>query len=108
MAKQLVRKITDYAKLYIDDYNGISWIEDGNTGLGYSCHANISATGSVRGMKERGWWGKKDRCVRSHGFIYNIDTLIISSDFDKIAADTCECDACQERRKGTYKNPNYK
>ena len=28
-------------------------------------------------MKNLGYWGKDDRTVRSHGFIYNIDTFVV-------------------------------
>ena len=37
--------------LYRDDKSGLAWVEDGSTGLGHSAHPNISATGSVKGMK---------------------------------------------------------
>lgn len=72
-----VRRVGSSKFLFVDPKTGIAWIEDGRTGLGHSCHPNISATGSVRGMKGRGFWGKRDRTVRSHGFIYNIDHVSV-------------------------------
>lgn len=100
MAKQFIKKIGDYATLYRDPRNGIAWVEDGSTGLGYSCHANIDETGSADGMKAKGYWGKADRCIRSHGFTYNIDTLAVDLDepYEQIAADECMCAACVARR----------
>lgn len=100
MAKILIKKLDQNASLYRDPKNGVAWVEDGNTGLGYSCHANIDETGSVDGMKARGYWGKADRTVRSHGFIYNIDTYVVNSEipYEQIAADACMCAACKERR----------
>lgn len=98
MAKVFIREVAPYANLYKDDRNGLAWIEDGSTGMGHSVHANIDATGSVRGMKERGYWNKKDRTIRSHGFIYNIDTFVCSSDLDRICAAECSCVACCERK----------
>lgn len=83
--------------LYRDDKSGLAWVEDGSTGLGHSAHPNISATGSVKGMKSHGFWGKKDRTVRSHGFTYNIDRYVVSDPLDKIAATACDCAGCQER-----------
>lgn len=74
--KQLVETLASHLKGYRDERTGIAWIEDGSVGLGYSLHPNIDATGSIRGMRDRGYWGKKDRCVRSHGFIYNIDRYV--------------------------------
>lgn len=44
--------------------------------MGHSCHANIDVTGSVRGMKNSDT-GQNDRTVKSHGFIYNIDTFVV-------------------------------
>ena len=72
MAKQFIRNVKPYAKLYRDTTTGIAWIEDGSSGCGWSVHSNIDITGSVRGMKYLGYWGKKDRTVRSHGYIYNL------------------------------------
>ena len=72
MAKVKIREVKPFAILYRDDKNGIAWIEDGSSGCGFSVHANIDASGSVIGMKKLGYWGKKDRTIRSHGFIYNI------------------------------------
>ena len=99
MSKQLIREIKPYTKLYRDDRTGIAWIEDGSTGCGHSAHANIDATGSVRGMKKLGYWRKEDRVIRSHGVAYNIDTLVISDMLDEIAAKECRCEACMKRRE---------
>lgn len=98
--KNLVRKVNEYAELYRDDRNGIAWIEDHSTGLGVSVHPNISASGSVAGMKSLGYWGKLDRTIRSHGFIYNIDRFACDKDdcFQKIVSNECLCQACIERR----------
>ena len=54
----------------------------------------------VRGMKERGYWNKKDRTVRSHGWIYNIDKFVCDKNnkLEAIVADECMCQACVERR----------
>lgn len=98
MAKQYIKEIKTYVGLYRDDRTGIAWVVDGSTGIGHSCHANIDASGSVRGMKQLGYWGKKDRVRRSNGCKYNIDTFVVSDEFDKIAAEYCNCEACLERR----------
>lgn len=55
MKNTYVRNVGPCAELHRDRKNGIAWIKDGATGLGYSCHANIDATGSVRGMKKLGY-----------------------------------------------------
>lgn len=39
-------------------------------------HPSIHYTGSVRGMKKLGFWGKTDRCVRSGSYIYNLSITI--------------------------------
>lgn len=98
--KQFIRKIEEYVNLYRDDKTGIAWIEDGKTGLGISVHGNINSSGSISGMKARGYWGKKDRTVRSHGWIYNIDSFVCDKDneLEMIVADECRCQGCIERR----------
>lgn len=91
MSKRLIKQLSEHAALYRDTNTGIAWVENGSTGNGHSAHPNIHSTGSVRGMKQQGYWGKDDRTVRSHGWIYNIDHLVISDEYDQIAADYCQC-----------------
>lgn len=100
MAKVKIREIKPYAILYRDNNTGIAWIEDGSSGCGFSVHSNIDSSGSVKGMKNLGYWGKKDRAVRSHGFIYNIDSFVCDKDneFEMIVAKECMCQGCIERR----------
>lgn len=99
--KVLLREIAPHVKLYRDAKTGIAWIEDGTCGLGYSCHSNIDSSGSVRGMKDRGYWEQKDRTIRSHGWIYNIDSLIVTSEYDEIARQHCQCGADHNRNHRT-------
>lgn len=88
--KQKLQQIKDNVILYRDTNTGIAWVEDGSTGCGHSCHPNINASGSVRGMRRRGW-SKGERVVRSHGFKYNIDRVIVSDEYDEIARQNCLC-----------------
>jgi hypothetical protein len=39
-------------------------------------HPSIHYTGSVRGMKKLGFWGKTDNCIRIGNYIYNISIVI--------------------------------
>lgn len=39
-------------------------------------HPSINRTGSVRGMKKLGFWGKDDICVRCGQFIYNLSIFL--------------------------------
>lgn len=39
-------------------------------------HPSIHCSGSVRGMKKLGLWGKNDRCVRCGQYIYNLSIYI--------------------------------
>lgn len=105
MAKQFIREVKPYARLYKDTNTGIAWIEDGSTGCGFSVHANIDSSGSVIGMKNLGYWGQNDRTVRSHGFIYNIDSFVCNkeNEFEMIVANECTCQGCIERRKTQMK-----
>ena len=38
-------------------------------------HPSIHYTGSVKGMKEQGYWGKHDKCVRCGSYIYNLSIV---------------------------------
>lgn len=98
--KQFIRQIEEHVILYRDDKTGIAWIEDRRTGLGISVHSNVDFSGSVSGMKTLGYWRKNDRTVRSHGWIYNIDSFVCNKDnkLEMIVADECRCQACIERR----------
>jgi hypothetical protein len=89
--KEHIREVRPYVHLYRDPKTGIAWIEDGTSGISVSVHPNIDSTGSIRGMRDRGYWGKKDRTVRSHGWIYNIDRIVASSPDERLVASVCDC-----------------
>lgn len=89
--KVLLKKVGEYASLYRDPVTGIAWVEDGSTGMGHSAHPNIDVTGSIRGMKSRGYWQQGDRIVRSNGYYYNTSSLVITDEYDRIAAEHCRC-----------------
>jgi hypothetical protein len=91
MAKVALQEVRPYVTLYRDPNTGIAWVEDGEAGCGHSCHPNIDRTGSVRGMKQLGYWAKDARTVRSHGFIYNIDHVVVTGDLDELARQHCQC-----------------
>ena len=97
--KRRISKIDEHRDLFRESETGIAWIEDRTTGLNISVHANISDTGSVAGMKNLGRWSRNARTVRSHGFIYNIDTFIcdINNELERIVANACKCAACTGR-----------
>ena len=44
-------------------------------------HPCIHYTGSVKGMKKLGYWGKHDKCVRCGQYIYNLDIFLGYSRF---------------------------
>lgn len=94
----LVREVRKYVELHRDRRNGIAWVEDGTSGCGHSCHANIDESGSVEGMRNLYPSWHKGRILKSHGFYYNIDSLVVTSELDQLAADECRCQACIERR----------
>ena len=89
--KILLGVVRPHVRLYRDTRTGIAWVANGETGLGHSAHPNIHSTGSIRGMKHLGYWRKDARCVSSHGFIYNVDSLVVSDELDDIARQHCRC-----------------
>ena len=98
MNKRFIKEVKPYCDLYIDDKTGIAWIENWSEGMEHSVHPNIDITGSVRGMKERGFWNKDDKIVRSHGWQYNISKFVASDELDQIVVDYCQCEECKKRR----------
>lgn len=89
--RQKLMDVRPHVTLYRDDGSGIAWVENRSVGIGHSAHPNISASGSIRGMKDLGYWAKDARTVRSHGFIYNIDSFVVTDEFDELAAEHCRC-----------------
>lgn len=89
--KQLINQVKPHIALYTDPDTGLAWVENGAAGIAHSAHPNIDATGSVAGMKDRGYWGRKVRTVASRGFIYNIDLLVVSDKYDELARAHCQC-----------------
>lgn len=97
-SKRLVTQISPHVQLFRDTSTGIAWVEDGTSGQGHSAHPNIDITGSVKGMKQLGYWHPNDRVVESHGFHYNITKIVLDSEFDRIAQHACLCDVCAEHK----------
>ncbi len=93
-----IAHVGDYKDVYRNTITGIAFVQDGSTGMRHSCHANIDASGSIRGMKKLGYWGKDDRTVKCNGTIYNVSSYVVSDELDKIAAQYCECIGCLKRK----------
>ncbi len=89
--KTKIKDLEENVTLYTCKKTGIAFIENGKTGTIHSCHASIDSSGSVRGMKKLGYWLKKDRTVKTNGFIFNIDSLVVSDELDEIARKFCKC-----------------
>ena len=102
--RTLVAQISEYVTLHRDQRTGIAWVEDGTTGQSHSAHPSIDASGSIRGMKKLGYWGKADRTVRCRGFIYNVDRCVVTDYFDRIACNNCRCGGkhvCESEQEGS-------
>lgn len=55
---------------------GIARIFDTHNGTIYECYPNIHSSGSVSGMKAKGYWQKDAKTIRLGGVIFNISSLI--------------------------------
>lgn len=95
MAKRMIKELAPYIELYRDEKTGITWVENGSTGNEHSAHPNIDASGSVRGMKELGYWDKDDVTVRCNGTIYNVSKKVVTDELDAVAAEYCQCEGCR-------------
>ena len=91
-SKTLLRTVRPHVTLHRCPRTGLAWVEDRTTGTATSAHPNISATGSVRGMKDRGYWQRDAATLRTRGFIYNVSvTAPESTDDDRLALAECRC-----------------
>lgn len=84
-------EIRPHVRLFRDPVTGIAWVEDGTTGSAHSAHPNIHISGSVEGMRDRGYWGRNERTVTCNGWIYNIDRCVSDDELDEIARTHCQC-----------------
>lgn len=89
--KTFIKEIKPYIELHRCPRTGIAWVENGSTGTGHSAHPSICSTGSVKGMKNRGYWNKEDQAVKTSGYIYNISRSFVSDEYDEIARQHCQC-----------------
>jgi len=89
----LLAVLSPYLSGYRDSRTGIAWIEDHASGRGHSLHTSIARSGSVKGMKQLGYWNLNDRTVPSHGWIYNIDQYVPETDplIQQWLLDHCQC-----------------
>ena len=88
---QHTKELAPRIVLMWDDETGIARIENYLTGLGHAAHPNIKRPRSAEDMKRREAWGKDDRVVQSHSFLYNIDRLSIHEPLDDVARQHCQC-----------------
>lgn len=91
---KLICQIDKHINLYKDMKNGIAFITNGDTGDLHGAHPCIDKSGSVKGMKNIGYWKKDARSVRSNGLIYNISECLICNSLsvlDIICAAHCTC-----------------
>lgn len=91
MVATLLKQIGAHTALYRNNETGIAFVTDGSTGCAHSAHPNIDESGSVEGMKSKGYWSKSDRAVLSDGYIYNIDRSVVDDALDQIAKNACLC-----------------
>lgn len=106
--KRLIKEIESCIYLYIDDSNGITWIEDGRTNYSkvYELHEN-----SQDGYKmiEQRYWKNDSILIKGNDLKhYNLSTNIYdwkttegyydNLDMYQIVNDTCQCKECQARR----------
>ena len=98
--KTFIKEIKKHANLYTCPRTGLAWIENGTTGTKHTLHANIYDSGSVRGMKQSGYWRKEDRTVKTNGFIYNVDTMCNddNEEFNFYLKKYCQCPGCSEKK----------
>lgn len=82
----------------------VTIIENYSVGIGHSAHANIDETGSVKGMKELGYWRKSDHIIKARGFYYNMSTVVCSDLLDELclAIESNNYTRNQEARKITF------
>lgn len=74
----------EYKILFSNSRPTIVQITDGRSGTIHSAHPSIDATGSVAGMKARGYWRKHDNTIKVFGCIYNHSSLLIDYPLDKL------------------------
>lgn len=65
--------------------DGVVAINNYSTGTGHSAHPNIGSTGSVAGMVKQGYWLATDKTMRTNGYTYNLDRVVVSSALDLLA-----------------------
>jgi hypothetical protein len=87
----VIAEIAPYVRLVRHVPTGIAAVIDGTTGTMHTAHPNIAASGSVRGMKDRGFWRRDARVTRAMGYSYNTSELVMSSQNDRLAALACRC-----------------
>lgn len=88
--KQLIAKLDDNKTVY--RYKcGIAVIVINGDYYSHDCHPSIHKSGSIHGMKAKGYWGKDDVIVRAGDWLYNTSRFCCHDEFDRIAARFCRC-----------------
>lgn len=64
---------------------GVIRVQDGTSGNGHTPWPNIDSTGSVAGMRARGFWGKEDEVLKALGSIYNVSKVVVEDELDLLS-----------------------
>lgn len=102
MKQKVVKKIDEETLIYRDERTGMAFAK--KRGENFSIHPNIHKSGSVKGMKKLGFWGKKDRVVRVGDFSYNTDIIVFDyadsklRELEEEIAKHCLCVGCISRK----------
>lgn len=66
-------------------YDGtICTIWNESLGMEHCAHPNIDKTGSVKGMKSRGFWREEDKIYSKGGYHFNMSKVTFSDDLDRL------------------------
>jgi len=97
MSKTFIKQLAEYVELHRDAKTGIAWINDGKTGCEESLHPSIDKSGSIKGMKKKGYWGKNDKIITCNNGHYNISKESQFSVYAKTLKKACKCSVCRDK-----------
>lgn len=93
MTPKLIKRLSQYLRLYRDPATGLAWVRNDLTGRTLSAHPRVPNTECVRTMKLKGLWKRHARTVEVEGYIYNLSfcSVNLANPLELQAMHACEC-----------------
>jgi hypothetical protein len=79
------QRTQEFRWITVRTQKGLVQLRNGSSGTGHSPFINVDRTANLAGLRKLYRWGKDDKLVRAHGFIYNLNMPSVTDELDMLS-----------------------